>query len=151
MILIAHRGNLNGQNTKLENSPEYILNALNKGFDCEIDIRYINKKLFLGHDTPDYEIDIKFLLENSKKLWIHCKNFDAIHYLLDYKDLNIFWHQEDEYTLTSKGQIMTYPGKKINNKSIIVMPEWNNKKISKKAYGVCSDYINIIKKSIKDK
>jgi tetratricopeptide (TPR) repeat protein len=79
MKLIAHRGNLNGPNTKLENSPEYILNALNKSFDCEIDIRYVNKKLFLGHDTPDYEIDINFLLENSEKFWIHCKNFDAIH------------------------------------------------------------------------
>ena len=60
MKLIAHRGNLNGPNTKLENSPEYILNALNKIFDCEIDVRYINKKLFLGNDTSDYEIDIFF-------------------------------------------------------------------------------------------
>ena len=60
MIYIAHRGNLNGPN-KDENKPEYIKKSISLGFDCEIDIRYINNILYLGHDTPDYKIDLQFL------------------------------------------------------------------------------------------
>jgi hypothetical protein len=140
MKYIAHRGNINGPNVK-ENQPDYILETIKSGYDCEIDVRYINDKLFLGHDNPDYEIDINFLIDNSKYLWIHCKNIEALDMLLDFKDLNIFWHQEDNYTITTKGFIWCYPKMISTNKSIILMPEWNNFEISKKYYGICSDYI----------
>ena len=51
-----------------------------------------------------------------------------------------FWHQEDDYTITSKGYIWTYPGKKILPKSICVLPERvNYKKID--CLGICSDFI----------
>ena len=33
MILISHRGNLNGVNVKKENSVDYIEEALDQGFD----------------------------------------------------------------------------------------------------------------------
>jgi hypothetical protein len=142
MKIIAHRGNLYGPNPDKENRPHYIMEALNKGFDCEIDVRYINNKWFLGHDTPDYEIIIDFLLENSDKLWIHCKNIGALHKLLEYPQLNIFWHQEDDFTLTSKGYIWTFPGKEITERSIAVMPEWTKKEIPENAFGVCSDFFD---------
>jgi hypothetical protein len=148
MILIAHRGNLNGPNKNLENHPDYILQTLNLGYECEIDVRYINEQLFLGHDNPDYKIEIDFLIKNSKKLWIHCKNIDALDYLLDFEDLNIFWHQEDEYTLTSKGYVWSYPKMKTITKSIILMPEWNNFEFSNLGYGICSDYIYKLEKLI---
>ena len=77
MKLIAHRGNLNGPNPELENKPEYILNTISLGYDCEIDIRYIDNEYYLGHDSPDFLIDLDFLLDNSNKFWIHCKNFEA--------------------------------------------------------------------------
>jgi len=140
MKLIAHRGNLNGPNDR-ENQPTYILESLILGYDCEIDVRYIDGFLFLGHDNPDYEINISFLLNNSEKLWIHCKNVEALDFLLDYSSLNIFWHQEDNYTITSKGFIWCYPKMKTTNKSIILMPEWNNFEIPETGYGICSDYI----------
>ena len=38
MILISHRGNLEGKNPEKENSPIYVLQALSKGFDVEVDI-----------------------------------------------------------------------------------------------------------------
>ena len=37
MKLIAHRGNINGP-CERENSPEYILETINLGYDCEIDV-----------------------------------------------------------------------------------------------------------------
>lgn len=37
MRIIAHRGNLNGPTTK-ENHPDYLLQAIEAGFDAEADI-----------------------------------------------------------------------------------------------------------------
>jgi len=146
MKLIAHRGNLDGP-SKEENKPEYIEKSISLGYDCEIDVRYIDETLYLGHDTPDYEIDLHFLLLHNKKLWIHCKNLQALDYLLPL-DLNLFWHQEDNYTLTSKGYIWCYPGMNTTKRSIIVMPEWNNFSITE-SHGICSDYIHKLEILIK--
>ena len=38
MKLISHRGNLEGRKPELENNPEYIDEALSKGYDVEIDV-----------------------------------------------------------------------------------------------------------------
>jgi hypothetical protein len=140
MKLIAHRGNINGPNPEQENQPEYIKDTLNQGYDCEIDVRYINNQLYLGHDHPDYLISLDFLITNSDKFWIHCKNIDALDYLIQFNQLNIFWHQEDQYTLTSKGFIWAYPNMRTTSKCIILMPEWNNFVFDKTGYGICSDY-----------
>jgi hypothetical protein len=141
MKLIAHRGNLSGPNPSKENDPKYIIEAINKGYDCEIDVRLINEELFLGHDNPDYQINLIFLLDNSDKLWIHCKNLESFSYLIEFKDLNIFWHQEDSYTLTSKHFIWSFPTTPTTNKCIILMPEWNDFKINDNYYGICTDYV----------
>ena len=37
-IWIAHRGNYKGVEEGNENKPEYILDAVEAGFDCEIDV-----------------------------------------------------------------------------------------------------------------
>ena len=68
MKLIAHRGNLYGPNPSQENNPEYIINTIQHNYDCEIDVHYINGKYFLGHDNPDYKINLDFLLSLSKHL-----------------------------------------------------------------------------------
>ena len=60
MILISHRGNLNGK-TDDENKPKYIEQALNQGFDVEIDVWYIDNQFWLGHDKPQYKISEGFL------------------------------------------------------------------------------------------
>jgi len=51
-----------------------------------------------------------------------------------------FWHQEDDYTITSEGYIWTYPGKKLFNKSICVLPETHDYK-NLNCLGICSDFI----------
>jgi len=48
-MLISHRGNIDGK-TLLENQPSYIDDAIDLGYDVEIDIWYIGDKLYLGHD-----------------------------------------------------------------------------------------------------
>ena len=61
MKLIAHRGNTNGRNKLEENSPDYIKDAIKKGYDVEIDA-WLMDGIYLGHDNPEYETDIDFLL-----------------------------------------------------------------------------------------
>ncbi len=146
MILIAHRGNTNGPDPLNENKPETIINCINKGYSVEIDVRLINNELFLGHDNPDYKINIDFILKYKEYLWIHCKNLGALTYLTNL-NLTTFYHDKDDYVLTSNGVIWAYPGKEINKKCICVMPEWEEdiKLFNKNCFGVCSDYVEVIK------
>ena len=149
MILISHRGNINGREPYSENNPDYILAALDKDYDVEIDVWYENERFFLGHDKPQYELPSNLLSNFYKKLWVHCKNIDAlIQFKKEYdlsKKLNYFWHEKDTLTLTSKNYIWAYPGKQPIMGSIAVLPEINNDNLSK-CSGICSDYIKTYKK-----
>ena len=145
MILISHRGNLEGKNPEKENSPIYVLQALSKGFDVEVDVWYLEGKWFLGHDEPQYETDLDFLKASSHSLWCHAKNIPALKMMLK-EDIHCFWHQDDDVTLTSRGYIWTYPGKNLTEKSICVFPEqfeeiYNKSMGIDNCYGICSDYI----------
>lgn len=145
MNLISHRGNLVGPMPNLENNPSYISDAINTGFDVEIDLWFNSNGLYLGHDLPTYQISNDFLNLHKNNLWIHCKNLHALRYLSE-SDFIYFWHQEDDFTLTSNEKIWTYPYKDVSDKSIIVCnDEESTKKIIQEniAYGVCSDYVGV--------
>lgn len=149
MILIAHRGNVNGPNEKLENSVEYINTAIKLGFNVEVDIWWYNNCYYLGHDFPQWKITDKKLLSN-KNIWFHAKNLEALEKLINIKNCNVFWHQNDDFTLTSAGFIWTYPGNLLCNKSVCVTNELlltkeEFKVLSNKCYAICSDYVNLLK------
>ncbi len=140
MIYISHRGNLNGVNSHLENSPNYIHEAIERGFDVEIDVWKIDEKWFLGHDVPEYEISKDFLLNES--LWCHAKNLQALKGLLEI-GVKCFWHQNDKFTLTSNNFIWTFPGFELTTNSICVMPERFSEESTdlSSCAGVCSDIV----------
>tara|TARA_R100000030_G_scaffold98925_1_gene89410 strand:+ start:774 stop:1229 length:456 start_codon:yes stop_codon:yes gene_type:complete len=147
MYFIAHRGNISGPSPRLENSPEHIDNALSNGYDVEIDLRgSFANGFYLGHDHKQYEISIDWLFQRAHKLWIHAKDIESVSSLIGQSDIfNIFWHQEDDYTITSKGFIWTYPGKVLSPSSICVMPEevqeiYDIEQL-KNCAGICSDFI----------
>ena len=52
MKIIAHRANINGSNFASENRLSQIKKCIELGYDIEIDIRFLNNKLYLGHDNP---------------------------------------------------------------------------------------------------
>jgi len=144
MILISHRGNINGKIVEKENHPSYIDEAINLGYDVEIDMWWVDGKTYLGHDVPQYEVDDEWLTERINKLWVHCKNIELLNWIRS-TTLHYFWHEEDTLTLTSKNQIWAYPGKQPILGSIAVMPEINKDNISL-CIGICSDYIKNYKK-----
>lgn len=141
--LISHRGNINGKIVERENHPDYIDEAIASGYDVEIDVWMVDNEFFLGHDEPQYKVIYNWLATRYEKLWIHCKNVDAIDWF-NQNGFNYFWHQNDDYTLTSKNIIWVYPGQKLTANSICVLPEINNldKYILNECLGVCSDYIS---------
>ena len=47
MIYISHRGNLTEKSVKDENNPDYLMKAVNSGYDVEIDVWFQNEKFYL--------------------------------------------------------------------------------------------------------
>lgn len=153
MVIIAHRGNIDGPHPEHENNPSYIEKALKKGYDVEIDVWWFRETgLSLGHDFATYPISESFL--ENPRVWCHAKNIVALKLMLDNPKIHCFWHEEDKFTLTSKGFIWTFPGiNGLTEKSIAVMPEkhedmalynpesWQLKKCA----GICTDYCNKFK------
>jgi len=142
MFLIAHRGNVNGKDPEQENRPEYILQAINHGYHVEVDVWSKDGKLYLGHDKPEYQTDIKFL--QNDKLWCHCKNIEALKELLEGK-AHCFFHQGDDVTLTSKGYMWVFPNKKLVKNSICILPEVGYSGKLEDCIGICSDHIGSYK------
>ncbi len=62
MILISHRGNIDGVNIERENTISYIQEAINLGYDVEIDVWYKDDNLYLGHDYGSNYIILNWLL-----------------------------------------------------------------------------------------
>ncbi|AGE53449.1 hypothetical protein ATCVGM07011_198L [Acanthocystis turfacea Chlorella virus GM0701.1] len=150
MIFIAHRGNVSGPDVS-ENSPSHIDRAISLGYDAEIDVWIVDNTIYLGHDAPQYEIDEDFLEKRRNVIWCHAKNIHALQWLIG-NNFNTFFHDIDDYTLTSKGVIWAYPGKELVKGSVCVMPEMaedplyleKNKDIIS---AVCSDYVELHKQN----
>jgi len=149
MKLIAHRGNIDGPNLKMENKPEYLLDALSKGYDIETDVWGKNGELWVGHDEPIYKIKEffgHFDYLGDGRIWYHCKNIEAL-IICEREGVgrtNFFFHDSDDFTLTSNGHIWTFPGKPLlSKKSISVLPERTDEEVPKNIYGICSDFIGL--------
>jgi hypothetical protein len=141
MILISHRGNIDGRIPEKENHPHYIETTLVSGYDVEVDVWYVDGKLMLGHDKPQYDVNLMWFTHRFNKLWVHCKNMESLIYFRDCGyDINYFWHQTDDVIITSKGFLWAHPGKQPINNSIAVLPELYNDD-TKECIGVCSDFI----------
>lgn len=144
MFLISHRGNIDGIEENKENNPFFLDKLLQIGYNIEVDVWLIENQLFLGHDGPQYQIDLEYL--SNPNLWCHAKNLEALQLMID-NNIHCFWHQEDDFTLTSKGYIWTYPNKQVCENSIIVcFTEEETLKYSKmNIAGICSDYLEVLK------
>lgn len=144
--IIAHRANLNGPSPK-ENTLNSIFNCLhNYNYDVEIDLFLIEKHIHIGHDLPTQTIlTTKEFLElfytYRDRLWLHCKNIESLIFFLKIDEkFNFFGHNNDEFTLTSTGEIFARPG--IMNKNITcVMPEIINANITTFDFNECKNIL----------
>ena len=140
MIIISHRGNINGPVPDKENRPSYIDCAIGNGYHVEIDVRSVDGELWLGHDEPQYKIDHNWLNKRRDYLWIHCKNVEAAHECLAYHS---FCHTSDPFTYTTTGKIWLHDlSQTIDSDTIIplISLEDNSKPITGTPFAICTDY-----------
>ena len=100
MKIISHRAKFNGSSLS-ENSVKAINKSLDIGYEVEVDVLG-NKEgyLALGHDKPEEKISKTYL--SNPKIWVHAKNQYALE-VLHGTDINYFYHDNDSFTVTSKG------------------------------------------------
>jgi glycerophosphoryl diester phosphodiesterase len=145
-IIIAHRGNLYGPDkdtgTHIENTMFAIRKALNLGFHVEIDVRFKDDHIWLGHDEPK-EYMPAILLE-MPNVWFHCKDIASLQRMTELRERGFtneyFYHEKDSVAVTSSGYLWTYPGKELTSNSIAVLPETVPGWEIDKAYAICTDY-----------
>lgn len=148
LILIAHRGNISGPNPETENTVDQLTSAINLGFNVEVDIWGIDGKLYLGHDEPKHLLSPEDFYKISNHSWFHCKNLEALNHFIKYfPTYNYFWHQLDDFTLTSNNKVWTYPGMEVGPNSIIVDLEATDIRNYNNIYGICSDKVLLLKTS----
>ena len=148
MKIISHRGNIKGPIPDKENRPSYIDSAIQLGFDVEIDVRFIDNKFWLGHDTPDYEVSDIWIMKRKEKLWFHCKDLPSALELENLNPtINKFCHNSDPYVIVSNGKMWVHDlTLTLNNKCIIPLLSLNdiesNTTLSfgENIYGICTDY-----------
>lgn len=141
MKIIAHRGNLNGP-SQFENQPRTLLKAIELGFDVECDVRFYAGRLWLGHDNADYLVSNELLEKLIPHAWFHCKDIGSLEFFAD-KFLvfpNYFYHDNDEYVVTSHGHIWASPGRVGGENTILVLPEKSGIIVTENSYGICTDY-----------
>ena len=149
MHFISHRGNINGKDVEKENHPDQVLYCLNKGYEVEIDVWYIDNKFYLGHDSPQYHVSLNLLM--NTKLWAHCKNVEALTRVCGITTINAFYIDKEAFTLTTNRYIWSGPGCDCYyppHRTICAIPEderWKKDQVELDRIvnfaGICSDNI----------
>ena len=147
MVLISHRGNIDGRNPEFENTQDYIDDAIESDYEVEIDVWSKDGNLWLGHDMPQRRVEYDWLLARRAWLWIHCKNFKALAGLIT-SPLVLFYHSKEDYTLLSNGMVWAHNIHEIDHNCVIPLLDadavikW--KESPQVVGGVCSDYISLL-------
>ena len=126
MILIANRGNLYGPLPETENSTDTLNDAIARGFHVTIDLWWYDDCFWLGTRSPKYKLmggGEDWLQYSMNSLWIHARDPEALRRASDL-GLNVFWHQTDEYALTTWGYMLGFYGRPpVGDQFVHMMPE----------------------------
>jgi hypothetical protein len=159
MIIISHRGNLDGP-SPAENSPEQISLAIKRGFFVEVDAWRIGKECYTGHDAPTYplvnvgkrivwhakNLEAAMMFEPFKQKWFS-HNVDAFAVVNNWntKKKKVLWGFPDSFNASVCGivnAIVIIPGDNFEDyKSEIMCGLW---------FGVCTDYPVSLKRYLKE-
>lgn len=145
---ISNRGNLTRVNAHRENTPDYIKEAIYKGFDCVVDVFVSEGVLYSVRSQQHmYILGDDFIAKHRRRLWLRCEDYETVnHILINYPGVKCFINSVSQ--VTSNGAIWTYHYNLEStdlSKTIMSMPEWNKWKTTDNALGVSSDYIQYIR------
>lgn len=154
MLLISYRGIYDGQNYEDSNTPGQVGKALQAGFACMVDAWRVDGVLYLGNDQPLTEVTPKFLQGN--RMWINARNVEMQEWLVAQPIKlypNYFWYDNANpppYVETTGGQLWTFGTVPVDNSSIVVLPEINDRgmlsTVKLRCYGICSTYLTFIRR-----
>ena len=138
VTIISHRGNISGPSANTENVPEHINNVI-KHVLVVIDVWNVKNEWHLGTEEPTHMVDVEFL--KHENLILRARNMGALSQLTE-TDLHYFAHQADDFTLTSKNQIWTFPTKEVTTNSIVMCGNMTQtrKYYRSDCYAICTDY-----------
>jgi hypothetical protein len=139
---ILRRGLRYGPDADLENKESELWARIKEGWDIQIDVWCIDGVWWLGRDEPTYKL-MDTLLLALNRVWIHCKNMEALMECRNRIGVNYFTHHNDPATLTSSNWIWCYPGTMAGKHSVCVLPESQDLLLDMfdKAGAVCSEYL----------
>ena len=149
MKIISHRGNLEGSNPNLENTKHYIDSALDKGFDVEVDLWKIERNYYLGHDNPENKVELEWLDERKKNIWLHTKNFNCFESLLDINnDFIYFYYTAEPVVMVSNRVIWSHAPTEMSVYKNCVIPLLEKSQIIENNffawYGICTDFPTLL-------
>jgi len=144
---ISHRGNLIRINKDKENSPDYVQIAIDAGFDCVVDVLYIEGVIYFGTANHLYIVDLEFIAKNNRQLWLRCANPQTLHYFFSLShQMECKMFLIDEHLTTNQCLwLSSYNHIQTLDRVVIVMPEWSEWKTYSNALGICSNYIEYIR------
>jgi hypothetical protein len=143
-VIIAHRANLDGPDPVRENTPAAIHECLDLGLHVEVDVWCYHGHFQLGHDYPEFEINLELL--RNPRVWVHAKTPDVLAALLDVGVMKCFHHEGDPVALTPDGHLWTLQGRLLTPRSICLLPERVNAfepgcdPALSPCAGICTDY-----------
>ena len=154
MLYISYQGIYDGKDFEYANTPNQIGAAFNNGYSCMVDVWRIDSKLYVGSDEAPIEVTEKYLQGN--RFWLNARNTDMVDWVAAqprklYPNYFSFSNDTESNNATSSGgQIITPGTVPVSNLSIIFLPEIQDRgllsTVKLKCYGVCSVYLNFIKR-----
>jgi hypothetical protein len=137
-ILIAHRGNVREVNHARENQFDYLIEAIELGFDVEVDVWKTTSSWCFGHDDANISVTLGQIQKIAPHSWFHAKNKGAL-IELGAMGYNTFMHADEPFAITSKGYKWSHKGM-VNPYGIVVMPDLDTEQyLIKNCAGVCHD------------
>jgi hypothetical protein len=134
-LVIAHRGNLAGPRSAAggENSAAAIAAARAAHVPVELDVWHdaASGAWALGHDAPAAPLPLPALhsLLAEGDAWLHAKTGATLVALQRQAaawglPLRAFYHTDEDYVLTTAGDVVAFPGQPVPRGGVRMMPEW---------------------------
>jgi hypothetical protein len=152
MLYISYQGIYDGQNYEYANTPDQIGKSFNNGFSCMVDVWRIDNTLCVGPEAAPIPVTEKYLQGN--RFWIKCGDQNTYDWFTTQslrKYPNYFFQPVyNEVVTTSSNRLWTPGTVPVNDNSIVVLPEINDRglfsTVHLRCYGVCSTYLTFIKR-----
>lgn len=141
MQILAHRGNTKGP-SRFENHPDQIRECLAAGFGVEIDLWQEGSNCYLGHDAPQYPIELDEF--DRLDVFFHLKSA----HLPNLLRADAFAIVCDPFVVTLRGRLWANYGQNPSPNSVMCSPDLvgANEALSDfrqriiGAHGVCTDF-----------